>query len=135
MAKKRVNKSQAVREYLHAHPQAMSGEIATTLAKQGIKITPGYVANIKSQLGRKRSSKTTGEKPAPVGETAMGSERPVKTGDHVSLDQVRAVAAATKALGGFSGLHRMLELVQDLGGPKRVKELVDAMSIASGEHS
>ena len=53
MAKKQaVNKTQAVRDYLKARRGAMSGEIAAALNKQGIKIKPGHVANIKSQINK-----------------------------------------------------------------------------------
>ena len=42
MAKKQaVSKTQAVRDYLKAHPGAMSKEIAAALTKQGIKINAG----------------------------------------------------------------------------------------------
>ena len=55
MAKKpKVNKSQAVRDYLKTHPKATSGEIAAALNKKGITITANYAANIKSQSKKKR---------------------------------------------------------------------------------
>ncbi len=55
MAKKqKVNKSQAVREYLKAHHQATNSEIAEALTKKGIKITPAYVATIKTKAKAKR---------------------------------------------------------------------------------
>ena len=56
MAKKhKVNKSQAVRDYAKAHPEATSGEIAAALTKKGIKITANYAANIKSQSKKNRA--------------------------------------------------------------------------------
>ena len=62
MAKKqRVNKTQAVRDYLKAHRGAKSSEIAEALTKQGIKITVGHVANIKSKK-RRRAVKAVVEK-------------------------------------------------------------------------
>ena len=59
MAKsKEMNKSQAVKDYLKAHPKAMSSEIAAALlSEQGIDIKPGYVANIKTKLKLKRKIK------------------------------------------------------------------------------
>ena len=58
MAKKqKVNKTQAVRDYAKAHPEATSGEIAAALNKKGIKITANYAANIKSQSKNKRRAK------------------------------------------------------------------------------
>jgi len=47
MAKKpAVNKAQAVRDYLKAHPDTANKEIAEALKKQGIKLSPNHVANI-----------------------------------------------------------------------------------------
>ena len=58
MAKKsKVNKTQAVRDYLKVHARAMSSEIAAALTKKGIKIMPRHVANIKSKINRTRSAK------------------------------------------------------------------------------
>ena len=43
MARKhKVNKPQAVRDYLKTHPKAMSGEIAAALTKQGIKVNSTF---------------------------------------------------------------------------------------------
>ena len=65
MAKKqKVNKTQAVRDYLKNHPKAMSGEIAAALNKQGIKITPSHVANIKTQINKARTAKKAAKQKA-----------------------------------------------------------------------
>jgi hypothetical protein len=130
MAKKqKVNKSQAVRDYLKAHPGAMSGEIAAALNKQGIKITAGHVANIKSQTKKKRSAKKA-KKPQAVAEVAVPAteEKPVKAGEMVSLEQVRKVAELIRALGGQRFVNSVLEMVKELGGVKKFKELVTAIS-------
>jgi hypothetical protein len=49
--KKEVNKSQAIRDYLKKHPDAGSKDVADTLTKQGIKVSPNFVAIIKEQNG------------------------------------------------------------------------------------
>ena len=59
--KQAVNKTQAVRDYLKAHPKAMSGEIAAALNKKGVKITSGHVANIKTKINKDRTAKKGGE--------------------------------------------------------------------------
>ena len=46
--KQKVNKSQAVRDYLKTHPKAVSSEIAEALTKRGITITQNHVATIKT---------------------------------------------------------------------------------------
>ncbi len=45
-----VNKSQAVRDYLKSHPGATSSRIADALSQQGITITLGQVAAVKTKI-------------------------------------------------------------------------------------
>jgi hypothetical protein len=136
MAKKQaVNKSKAVREYLKAHPKAMSSEIATALTKQGIKITPGYVANIKTKLkGRRRARKVAAAK-ALAGVSASPAtataEAPAKPGDVVTIDQIKAVGQMVKTVGGFDRFREMLDTIRQVGGLKRFRDILDAMSLSS----
>jgi hypothetical protein len=128
MAKKqKVNKSQAVRDYLKAHPTAMSSEIAAALNKKGIKITASHVANIKSQSKKKRRTKKV---PKQVAEVAVPvtEEKPIKVGDMVTVEQVKKVAELMKTVGGFRGVDKVLEMVKELGGVKKFRELVAAIS-------
>jgi hypothetical protein len=128
MAKKqKVNKSQAVRDYAKAHPEATSGEIAAALGKKGIKITANYAANIKSQSKKKRRT-TKAPKQAAETVTAVVEEKPIKTADMVTVEQVKKVADLMKMLGGFRGVDRVLEMVKELGGVKKFRELVAAIS-------
>ena len=103
--KPKVNKTEAVRKYLAAHPEAKSGEIAAALTKQGIKITPSHAANIKTKIKKTRTAKK-----AAVVEVAAPTavEKPVKAGDSVTIEQVRAVAQAVKVLGGADRLNCLL---------------------------
>ena len=65
MAKKpKVNKTQAVKNYLKGHPKAVSSQIAAALNKRGIKITPSYVANIKTNINKTRTDKAAARKRA-----------------------------------------------------------------------
>ena len=48
--KQAVSKTQAVRDYLNAHPGAGIREIVAALDKQGIKITLSHVATIKAVM-------------------------------------------------------------------------------------
>ena len=62
MAKKQaISKTQAVRDYLKAHPGAMSKEIAAALTKQGIEINAGHVANIKTKINKEAGHEEGGE--------------------------------------------------------------------------
>jgi hypothetical protein len=134
MAKKlEVNKTKAVKEYMKAHPKAMSSEIATALKKQGVEITPGYVANIKTKMKNKRHARKAAKAAAgvaagPVGATA---EAPVKTGEGITLDQIKAVANMVKMVGGFDAFRNMLDVIREVGGMKRFRDILDAMAFSS----
>jgi hypothetical protein len=75
MAKKRkVNKTQVVRDYLKTHPKATSGEIAAALNKQGVKVTPNYAATIKTKINKARTAKKAAKKQAAVEAVPPGSK-------------------------------------------------------------
>ena len=58
------------------------------------------------------------------------ARKPTKAGDMVSLEQVKAVARTVKAIGGFNRLNELLDLVRELGGLKKFKDLLEAMSVS-----
>ena len=60
MAKKKAGKSlsQSIRDYLQADPSATPNQIVAALAKQGIKVLPGLVSNIKYTSGLSAKKKT-----------------------------------------------------------------------------
>ena len=47
-ATKKVNKSSAIRDFMAANPNAGPKEVADTLSKQGIKVSPAFVSTIKA---------------------------------------------------------------------------------------
>jgi hypothetical protein len=133
MAKKqKVNKTQAVRDYLKVHPKAMSKEIAAALNKQGIKIKPGHVANIKTQINKARTTKKAATaKPvaaAPASPAATEAEKTAKASPMVTLEHVKAVALAVNTLGGSVRLYELLDLIKEVGGIKKFKDLLEAIS-------
>jgi hypothetical protein len=136
MAKQKVNKTKAVKDYLKTHRGAMSSEIAKALAKQGIKINPGHVANIKSSLKRKRvarkakAAKLVAAVPAiSTAAVVAAAEAPAKTTNAITLEQIKAVSQMVKSIGGFCHLHEMLSVIKEVGGLKKFKDLLDAMAV------
>jgi arginine repressor len=126
MARKtKVNKTQAVRDYLKTHPKATSGEIAAALNKQGIKLTANYVANIKVTIKKARTAKRAA-KPQSAVEVAV--EKPMKSGDTLTLEQVKKVAQVIRTLGGYKCVTEVLETIRESGGVKKFKELAEAIS-------
>jgi hypothetical protein len=128
MAKKqKVNKTQAVRDYLKSHRGAMSGEIAAALNKQGIKINPAHVANIKSQINKARAAKKALAAKSVVAVPAE-PEKTAKPSVTVTLEHVKAVALTVNTFGGSCRLHELLSLIKEVGGLKKFKDLLEAIS-------
>ena len=125
--KEKVNKSQAVRDYLRAHPGAKSSpEIAAALTKRGITITPAHVANIKSKAQAKRSARKASQRPLPV---ASRQFRTVRRGGvppniALTLQHVKAVAQTVKTIGGFDRLNELLRSHQGSWRLEEVQGLV-----------
>jgi hypothetical protein len=133
MAKKpKVNKTQAVKDYLKGHPKAVSSQIAAALTKRGIKITPSYVANIKTTINKTRTAKTAAKRRAKAVAAAPAAVDKTPA-DTITLEQVRKVAQTIKTLGGYNGLTEMLEVIKELGGVKKFKDLAEAMTVTEAD--
>jgi hypothetical protein len=65
-----------------------------------------------------------GKVPAP--ETASAPAE--KKADTVTFEQISAVTRMAKAIGGFNRLDELLDLVKQVGGLRKMKGLVEAMS-------
>ena len=132
MAKKQeTNKNQAVRDYVKANPRAMTAEITAALNDQGIKITRNYVANIKTKINKERKGhKSRVAKPAAVSANLVAPEpeKIAKANGIVSLDHVRAASRMVSAVGGQVRVNELLDLIKDIGGAKKFRDLVDAIS-------
>jgi hypothetical protein len=97
MAKNKLNKTLAVREYLEAHPEAGRSEIVQAMAKQRIKLTPSHAANIKSKIMRTQAALP--EKQAtPSAETVASAETPAKPANAVTLEQIKLVGQMVKTI-------------------------------------
>ena len=67
MAKKPVNKSQAIRDALQANPGNSPSEIAEGLKAKGLKVNAQYVSTIKSNMkGKAKKSVVRRKKPGPA---------------------------------------------------------------------
>jgi hypothetical protein len=99
MAKKsKVNKSQAVRDYLKEHPGTANKEVADALSKKGIAITANHVANIKSKTGARKGKRKRRQKAAEVAS--------VKTG--IGISEIKAAFGLLKQCGGLAQAREAL---------------------------
>ncbi len=55
MAKRKVNKSQEIRDYVKANREASAKDVVEALKRKGIKVSAPMVANVKSKAGLTRS--------------------------------------------------------------------------------
>jgi hypothetical protein len=105
MAKKQtVNKSQTVRDYLKAHPGTANKEVADALTKQGIIVSPNYVASIKGKMdvvkGKRKRRRTAAN--------AMSA----KTG--VDINEIKAAFALLKQCGSVEGAKEALAAAEEI---------------------
>jgi hypothetical protein len=73
MAKKELNKSEAIRNALKADPNKSPSEIAEALQAKGVKVNAQYVSVVKSSMKTKRKKATQGRKTARGGKMSNGS--------------------------------------------------------------
>ena len=51
----------------------------------------------------------------------------------ITLEQIKAVGKMVKSVGGFGCFREMLEVIRQVGGLKRLRDILDAMAITEGE--
>ncbi|MEX0716741.1 MAG: hypothetical protein WD066_09145 [Planctomycetaceae bacterium] len=69
---KKVNKSQAIRDYVGSHPNAKGKEIITGLREQGIAVSEGLVNNVKFRMQSGGQPKKAGRPKKSVKKTRAG---------------------------------------------------------------
>ena len=133
MAKQiRGEKTAAVSEYLDAHPGAGPKEIVAALAKRHIKITTAHVSNIKGKLNKGGTARKTATKPAAAVAAPAVVEKPT-IGGTITLEQVKRVAHTIQMLGGIHFVNEVLAVIKDLGGVKKFRDLMEAMSVPQAD--
>jgi hypothetical protein len=82
--------------------------------------------------GKKKAApapKAPASKPAPE-PVQVEVEKPAKVADAITITQVKAVAELVALVGGFDRCHQLLAVVREVGGPKRMRDLLEALSAA-----
>lgn len=114
MAKRKVNKSQAIRDFADANPDAGPKAIVEGLAKKGIKVAPALVSNVKTAAANKKAGgKKPGRKPGrPAGSTAKAK---AGSSDSVSLNALLDGQNFAEKVGGVEEAKKILTTLQKLG--------------------
>lgn len=108
MAKRKVNKSQEIRDYVSANRTASAKDVVDALKKKGIKVSAPMVANVKSKAGLTRSKR--GRPPG----RGVGSKAGRVRGADVALEAlieakrfVAKVGSAQKAVDVIRALEKL----------------------------
>jgi hypothetical protein len=102
--KPKVNKSQAVRDYLKANPGVGNTEIAASLMKSGIAVSPNFVGTIRSNLKGKHAANKAAKAVKPTSPAAAAQAKP-------RTNKTQAVRDFIKANPGV----RNIEVAESLG--------------------
>lgn len=98
MAKKqKVNKTEAVKEYLKANPKAKNQAVVEAMAKKGITLTANYVATIKTTHNRRRKA-----------------TRKVVAKGGVGIPEVKAALTFLKLTGSVAAATKALAVAQEI---------------------
>lgn len=106
----KVNKTQAVKDFLAEHRKAGPTEIVAALQAQGIDVSTNYVSNIKSQMGFKKKRRKQ-ETAAPEAATAAAPA----AGDEISLAALVEAKKLIEKLGGVDVAKRAIMALAQLG--------------------
>jgi hypothetical protein len=98
--KEAVNKSQAIRDALDAHPDKSPSEIAEALKAQGLNVNAQYVSTIKSNAKAKDRKAVTRRKPGRARNNGFGT--------------VAAALEFIRAVGGIEPAKQALQTVEEI---------------------
>jgi hypothetical protein len=79
---------------------------------------------------------STGKKAAKKSVAVAASPAVIKkptNGIAITLDQVKKVAQTVKTLGGYQHVIELLEVIRELGGIKKFKELAEAITVTTDD--
>lgn len=122
MAKKKSggpNRSEAIRSYYAANPNAKPKEVAEALSKQGISVTPAFVSTVRSTS---KGKKKTGKRGRPAGRKTAR-----KTGRPVGRPSTARRSAASSDQVSVDSLMRAKELVNEMGGVEDARYALEAL--------
>lgn len=105
MAKKKaakgVNKSQAIRDYKAANPDAGPTAIVAALGEQGLTVTSALVSNVLTTAKKgKKTGKKRGRPPKAVGKKPGRPPKAASSGPDVNLNALIAAKKLVDQLGG-----------------------------------
>ena len=109
MAKKKtgVNKSQAIRDFMAANPDAAPKDVEAALAKEGIKVTAALVSTVKS------NAKAKGKPKKAAAKKKVAATKPAAS-DEISLSALLGAKKLAQQLGGVEAAKKAINALAQL---------------------
>ena len=118
--RKKVSKSQAVRDYLKSNPDAMPVAVSEALKKKGIDDAPSLVSQFKNQM--KPQAPIAATAPTPPEQKPVAKATTAKTAKAAQGSTLTKQDELTA-----SDLLKVKEIVDQLGGRQRVQEALQIL--------
>jgi len=109
MAKRKVNKTQAVRDFLAENPDATTKDVVAAMNKQRITVSPNYVSTIKTNMkakGKGKKKVAAKKKAAPKKQEAAD--------DKISLSALKEAKKLAERLGGIEQAKQAISALAQL---------------------
>jgi len=103
--KAKVNRSQAIRDYLAKNAKASANEIKEALAKEGIQVSDSLISAVKYKKPKGKRGKKRGR---PAGAASNGAA--------ISIDSLVAAKKMVDQLGGIEAAEKAIAVLKKLGG-------------------
>jgi len=115
MAKKkaRVNKSQAIRDFLAANPDAAPKDVEVALAKEGIKVSSALICTVKSKVKAKGKPKKAATKKKTAAKKKVATTKPPAS-DEISLSALLGAKKLAQQLGGVEAAKKAINALGQL---------------------
>ena len=115
-------RSDAIRAYLQAHPEATAGQVMEGLKGQGVEVSIGLVSNIKSRLGikgkRGRRARTAAAAPVAARKSpaaaSRGSRSSAGMSAGISAKELVDVKRLVNMIGGISQTRAALDALEEI---------------------
>lgn len=126
MAKRKVNKSDKIREYLAEHPDASPKTIQAALKEQGVSVSTGLCSNVKytspkgpgaaKQKKKPSNGRRRGRPPKSASSNSSSSKSSGSSaGNAFTAEELRGAKGLIDSLGGVAKAKEALALLEDLG--------------------
>jgi len=101
-----VNRSQLIRDYLKANPDAPNRDVVSALSNDGVTVTQGLVSSVKQNLANKAS------KPGRPGRKPGVKSAPKEAAAADDFSDLVETKKLVKKLGSFKNVRKALEMLE-----------------------